>query len=352
MASGVSRWYLTAAGFLTSRLPFSVSQFFIVFAALSVPVFIAGFFISLKKRGKKTLWRLSDAAAVILAFLFIYNLSVGFAYHRKPLDLSAEYAALTDEYVEAAADYFISDFAGLARTLPRDSDGNVVSPYSHAQLNDKLAEEFKRIDNAYLSDFTPRAKEVSLSAAMTNLNIAGFFLGVFGEANVSTISPEYAKPFHAAHEMSHAKGVMREFEADLTASYLLLSSADPFLRYSGYMINYGYILSPTLYIVKEDAEGVHSVYSELYEKIPEAVEREFQNARDLYARYGLLDEFGRKMNDLYLKINGQEKGADSYDDPGESVEVPSDPTNPESPIETVYQYSETQKIIFSLYSLI
>jgi len=357
----LSRALVTAIGFLTSVFPFSVFELLFVLLILAIFAGIVWLIVSLVRRGRRRKnpdnkstaratekplvragLRLIDVVIAVLCFVIAYQACVGFAYHRAPLEIPAQVVDITDEFAFKATEYLIDDFITLANSLPRESDGRVKSPYTQAQLNAKIREEYKRLDTEgrYLNPYTVRYKKVLLSPVMAELNIAGFYFGPLGEANVSRIALPFETPFSAAHELAHSKGVMREDEAELTAMYLLLTSDDEFLRYSAYMNKVGAILNPVRNIDKE-------FHKELWGRIPQAVWKEFDLVEENYAKYKHFQDFGRMLNDFYLKLNGQDDGTASYNDYG--TLTPSTPANPSEPVKYVYSYSVTEKVLLSIY---
>lgn len=349
MTRTVSRFLLMIAGNITSIFPFSILEFLLIVGVLVLLTGIVLFFVRLKKLGKKSFLGILDLTIVILCFVILYQFCVGFAYYRAPLDLSAEVKEMNDSFAASAASYFADDFSILANTLERDEKGCVIIPYTHKELNEKLRTEFERLDNGYLNPYTPKYKNVGLSSVMAELGIAGVFFGPLGEANITGYAQDFEKPFYAAHEIAHAKGIMRESEADLVAAYLLLTSDDPYLRYSGYMFTYDYHLLNPIYWSNND------LYMEFYTQIPQVVWEERAISYEIYYKYdhlnNYLSEVGNKVNDLYLKLNGQKDGTASYNDYG-NTEItypePSEPGEPVGPPVYVHHYSLTEKILLSI----
>ena len=352
MAGTASRWFITAVGAPVSVLPFSLFEFILyalIAAGIVLLVKILAAFI--KRDWRRGLRLISEVMCGVFCILFVYSASAGFAYGRKDIDFmlpdftSDEAEAVIDD----AAAYYIDGLAALAAEMKRDGKGDSVSPYTFAQLNKKLKQEYRRLDgNPYFSRFTPRAKRPLASPLLAALDIGGFFFAPLGEANVGGITAAYDLPFTAAHEMAHAKGVMRESDANLTAYYILMTSQDPFLRYSGYMCGISYILDAVYYSSPERRD-------ELRERIPPSVITEYQNARDLYARYnGFLSDVSDRFNDIYLKLNGQKDGTDSYYDFGSVDIIPVEPSNPDDPPPPpirIPAYSQTQRVMAGIYLL-
>lgn len=348
VAGTASRGLITAVGAMTSVLPFSLFEFFfyaVIIGGVTVLVKIIKSFV--KRDWRRGLRLISETLCAVFCVLFIYSVTASFAYGRKEIDFMLPEFTMDETLAYDAAAYYTDGLAELANGMERDGKGNVISPYTFKELNAKLKEEYKRLDNnPYFSRFTPRAKKPLASPFLAALDIGGFFFAPIGEANVSGVAAAYDLPFTAAHEMAHAKGAMREFDANLTAYYILMTSDDPFLRYSGYMCGISYMLDAVYYSSPESRD-------ELRAQIPPAVFTEYKNAHELYARYNsFVTDISDWFNDMYLKFNGQKDGTDSYLDFGDVEIIPVEPTEPNEeppPPIRVPQYSQTQKVMAGIY---
>lgn len=111
-----------------------------------------------------------------------------------------------------------------------------------------------------------------------------------------------------AHEMTHAKGVSRENEANITAYVLCIRSRDVYLCYSGLMSAAAVTLNA---LPEED-------FKTLYDRLLPQIQQEYRNASEHYDKYeGIIDEISEFFNDLFLKANGVQDGTMSY---GRTVE--------------------------------
>jgi hypothetical protein len=117
-----------------------------------------------------------------------------------------------------------------------------------------------------------------------------------------------SKPFTAAHEIAHTKGVMRESDADLLALYLMLNSDDYFLRMSGYFYSIGSIFKLSEYT------GVDTDRQELLDLIDEKYFKYCDYAESYWDAHKSGKELGNWINNLYLLLSGVAEGTDSYRD--------------------------------------
>ena len=150
-------------------------------------------------------------------------------------------------------------------------------------------------------------------------------------------------PHTLGHEMAHGKGVMREYEADLVSSYVLLTSQDQYLRY-GALVQ---CVTPAINMVGL-YPNTNQITNELYAKLDSGIRTELSNYSKLWSQFDALDRLGNFFNDLYLKLNKQEDGVGSYTKPGEIVDT-GEKDNEGSPIVTVIRFYDMQNILIKLY---
>lgn len=347
MAANLSRGYISLLSRITSVFPFSLYETFIYLVIIGGIALVTTAIVFFCK--KKALRAVTYLLAILLIGLTVgdlYTFSAGFAYYRDEVDVPQ----YTEQYlmkqqrdeILAIASFMIDDFNALSDKMTRDEDGKTVSPYSNKQLSDKLKEEYKRLDSDYFSSFTPSAKVITSKKIMTNMHITGVFFAPFGEANVNPLTPAAEMPVTMAHEMAHAKGVMREDDANLVAYWLTLTSDDDYIRYSGYYECYYRIMSIVSYydgLMNENNSG------DIGGKMDKAIRTEMSLNNKFWSEYTLFDKITDTLNDLYLKLQGQNKGTDSYYEPvippGDIV-VPGD--DGEDKVEPVYFINHVQRV--------
>ena len=311
-ATTFSRAWIAVFGRVFGVLPFSAYELFLVAAIVLAVVFAVYLFVFLaKKKWNRLVSMLLIAGITVFTFLNVYTVSASFAYNREALpdEIYAEYSSdnLTFEEAIALADRVIDGANKAYLSTEHDSDGNIAYPYSDRQLSDLLAAEYAKINNPYFSKYTPRAKRIVNKTIMSEMHIVGVTFAPFGEVNVNGNENNLYLPHTLAHEMAHAKGVMREYQADIVASYVLISSDDDYLRYGALAQCLGSALS----IVSSYPDS-NEAYAELKSKINTGIYKEISNYHEFYAKFSHLDELGEWFNDLYLKLQKQEDGTGSY----------------------------------------
>lgn len=343
-----SRAWIFVFGNALGWIPISFYELFLIVVILGGIAFVVFEIIFLAKRK----WQALLTAALIVAlsvfsFLNIYTASASFAYGRDPLpsevyteysgkDFSLEDATnLADKIIEQVnADYAVTE---------HDSDGNIVYPYTMQEMSKLLAEEYTRLESDYFSPYTPRGKWIINKTIMSELHIVGVFFAPFGEANINGYETNLYLPHTLAHEMAHGKGVMREYEANLLASYICLTSNNPYLRYGALVKS----LSSALGIVSLYPNS-SEIYSELYSKVNKDIFAERSNYSAFYGQFDTLDRVGEFFNDLYLKLNKQENGTGSYFNPGE-IQDTGQKDDFGDVVYEISRFSDSQNLLIMLY---
>src|ERR1051326_7677048 len=146
------------------------------------------------------------------------------------------------EEMHGGADYRVDTAAfddTLINTLPTNRkvswqqlDKFIESAYQHESL----------LGNAALGGYGP-PKPVYSSQLMSQFGISGIYIPFTGEPNINAQLPDCELPFTIAHEKAHQRGYALEDEANFIAFLVCIKSADPFCRYSGYLMAASHLLS-------------------------------------------------------------------------------------------------------------
>jgi hypothetical protein len=219
-------------------------------------------------------------------------------------------------------------------------NGNVKNPYTMNELSLIIAEAFLLLESNYFTAFTPHAKPMLSAFLFREFHITGVHFGPTTEAMVNQLIPPAHLPFTIAHEIAHAKGVMREDDANLVALYVCLTSTNVFLRYSALFHSFYALLNLSRFI------GDDQAYGRYYQSLSPAIKEDYHQTRQFWLQYNLLNDFARMVNDLYLRIFGNPEGVDSYTDEGTIGETIDDNDNV---IEYIIEYSPYQKLFFYNY---
>lgn len=313
--------FTNSLGRLSSALPFSLFEVLVAVAVVAALALVIKAIVMLaKRRFSAGLCSFTTLVATVLCVVSIYMLDTSFAYNReKPPLAICENGDLTKEEQLAAADNFMRDFMDVSYSLERDADGFPVCDYSASELSELIAAEYAKLDDDYYCDFVPKAKGMASSALMSELYLIGITFTPIGEANVNEQAPVCDRIFTTAHEMAHSIGIMREEDANLVATYVLINSDNDLLRYAAMLEYSGRIL--------DLVEVLDPVRYEQYRTDISAspVPDEYSGENKFWTSKGAFNKISEFINDIYLKFNGQDLGTGSYNDGNFWEVTPSDP---------------------------
>lgn len=349
-ARNFSRGWITVWGTLTGWIPFSLYELFLIVAIVLAVVAVIVVIVRLcQGKWRNALSLVLTVCIAVTSFLTVYNVTAGFTYQRASLPSQVYTAQDPNKFDRDSAitmaQLVVNELNKAYEQTPHDENGNVILP-SIEQIHNDIAEEYKRIDGAkcdgYFSPYNPSVKTIVNKWAMSQMHIVGVFFAPFGEANVNPNENNYNLPHSMAHEMAHGKGVMRENEANLVASYLLLTSDKAYLRYSALMkVYFSAISLVSMYPNTNDAVALlrSSVRSEIY--------AEMSNYNKFWSQFSLIGDIGNWFNDIYLKLHKQ-NGTDSYVKPPISEDT-GEKDDDGNPIVTIVSFSDTQSLLVMLY---
>lgn len=313
--------FTNSLGRLSSALPFSLFELLVAIAVVvALFLIIKAIVLMAKRKFSAGLCSFTTLVATVLCVVSVYMLDTSFAYNREkpPLDIYQN-GDLTEEQQLDAIDAFMADFMDIAYSLERDENGSPVCDLSVSDLSRLIAEEYAKLDDDYFCDYIPVAKGMTASALMSELSLIGITFTPIGEANVNAQAPVCDRIFTTAHEMAHAMGIMREEDANLVATYVLINSDNDLLRYAAMTEYYGRLLSVAELLDPES----YAAYEEMVKESPVAEERAYEF--EFWMSAGSFYRITEFFNNIYLKFNGQDLGTGSYNDGNFWEVTPSDP---------------------------
>jgi hypothetical protein len=336
----VNRTYQTWLGPLIDSIPFSLMElFFLILIIWGIRQLILMISHTLKRQWMILIERALSVFILLLATLNVYISTAGLAYNRLPLPIPQYNQTVESSDFLMIIESFQEDFNELAQALDFTEDGSVINPYSLGELNQLLIGEFNNMDDPYFSRWTPRVKPMLSSFLFTEFHITGVHFAPSTEAMINVLIPHSHLPFTMAHEIAHAKGVMKEEDANLVAMYITLNSDIPFIRYSGYYNTFYALMNLSLYV------GDAQAYGRIYQNFHANIKRDFSYGYQFCKNYNLLNEFAQRVNDTYLKLFGQKDGTDSYVDEPDIGEI----IDGDEIIYFIQQFSPYQKLYFYIY---
>ena len=295
---------------LTGWIPFSLAETLLLFLPVIV-VSLVVYAVRFRCDSWRTVFVYIGEICAIVAFLVsLFIWSFGMAYQGTGLEdkLDLDRRDVSVEELEETALILVEQVNALADEIDfRKSDFSVM-PYSLSELNDKLLEAYRKVDDEipYLQTLNSRLKPVINSELMSHAHITGVYTYFTGEANLNMVFPDYTLPYTAAHELAHQRGIAREDEANFIAFLVCIASDDPYIQYSGYLNMFEYVVSA---LNSVDTAKNQAVFGELDRR---AYFEEVSYA-EFYAKYrhSKVSTVSNAVNDTYLKLQGT-PGAKSY----------------------------------------
>ncbi len=309
-----AQWYSThiyplwvgSVGRLMGYCPVSVSEMLLYLLLLGAVVWTAGR-ISGKIAGRGLYHGFLNLFLLAAVLCFLYVVNCGINYHRESFSDSS--GIQTGEYsakeLEAVCIWLTEELTDYNGKIERNEDGgmrlDLPAEENAVKAMERLAQEYPE-----LNGYFPRPKELVNSCILSVQNLTGVYSPFTIEANFNGDVQDYVIPFTACHELSHLRGFMQEQEANFIAFLACVTSGQEAFAYSGYLS--GWIQCMNV-LYKADYDTWMEVRSQL---APE-IEADLKLNREFWAKYdGAIAEVSNKVNDTYLKANGQKDGVKSY----------------------------------------
>ncbi len=297
----------------TGWFPFSLAECLIML----MPVFLVVFIIIVIKTYKKTVYDMLRLLFIMLAVLswFFISFVFGFAsgYRGSSLDSSSkldiEKNKVSSAELKETALILLGELDSLADDVTFSESGSSVMKISFSEMNNSLNRSYADASQRYsfLPSFSSTVKQIVLSEPMTYTHIAGVYSYFTGESNVNVNFPDYDTPYTTAHEMAHQRGIAPEDEANFMAFLICIASDEPYIRYSGYMNLFEYVIN-ALYKADRD------MYNDVIAATDKRLIGEMRAYNEFFKKYekSVAAKVSSSVNDTYLKSQGQKNGEKSY----------------------------------------
>ncbi len=298
--------------FLSGVLPFSLAEMLLLLLPLLLVVLIVFGYRHFCGSNRELLVYVGIlfSAICVIGILFVFNFAAG--YYGRPLNekLELDRKQCSAEELYQTAEILSDELKGLSDEIVFLEDGSSLMPYSYAEMNERLMLAYDNFCARYEGvafHFDSRVKPVMLSEPMSYTHITGVYSFFTGEANINVNFPDYTVPFTAAHELAHQRGIAREDEANFVAFLVCMESDDPYIRYSGYLNLYEYVLSAL-----RTADG--ELYKKSYYALPLDVRLEEQAYAAFFEKYSesVAADISESVNNSYLQSQGAAEGTKSY----------------------------------------
>lgn len=294
--------------FITSPFPTSAAEFLVPFLLLILIINVVVLIIKIKKGGftNQLINLLAYASALYVLFMVFW----GFNYNRLSFDkisgLKIEKSSKQELYGLCES---LIDRANVLRTeVDKNSQGVMTLPGGYKDVFKRAYKGYDSASKLYpeLGGKYGPPKRILLSEKMSYTGITGIYMPYTGEANVNINMTDYMLPCTAAHEMAHQRGFAREDEANYIAYVTCTMHPDADFQYSGVMLG-------VIYSMNALADTDMEMYKQLVKKYSPGVRRDLVNDNEFWKKYkGKVEETANKVNNTYLKSNGQQDGVQSY----------------------------------------
>lgn len=334
---GFAEWYavhiyqkLTAVtGRVTGLAPFSVVEIGLYVLLILLPVTGIGAVVKSVRFGQGGENALCWASGLFLtasALLFLYAANCGVNYQRESFSEKTGLAAkqYTAEDLKQVCLWLTEEVNALAGQVERGGSGEMILAAPAEEKNDAAAAEYEEMPLQVLGDtavqamtdlaeeypdmkgYYPHPKPVCVSEILSYQNLSGVYSPFTIEANYNADMVDYNIPFTLCHELSHLRGFMQEEEANFIAFLACTGSDNRDFEYSGYLTGWVYCMNA---LRRADGEE----WQQVREWLDEAAEADLRENSRFWEYYdGAVAEVSDKVNDTYLKANGQSEGVQSY----------------------------------------
>lgn len=297
--------------YITGVFPFSVAESVLMLLPL-ILIFVIIKIIKVARLSLREMYKMTVSLfSILMIFLSSFTLMFASGYRGNTLDkklsLSRQNVSATELYQTSA--YLHEKMVELVPELTFYANKSSVMPYSVYEMNSLLQEAFKKTAKEYnfIPTFTSTVKPIILSEPMTYTHISGVYTFFTGESNINTNFPDYTLPYTAAHELAHQRGVAREDEANFVAFLVCINSDDPYIKYSGYMGVYEYVISA---LYKADKK----LYNQALNECSDFFYGEMVAYNEFFDKYekNVVATVSGAVNNGFLQSQGQSSGSKSY----------------------------------------
>lgn len=318
----IAEWYsetiypfwVNSIGKFFGLFPFSAAEIGFYVFMISCLFFTCRFFGRILRR-KQRPHEISNAVLHILMtasiLFFIFTLMCGLNYQR--MSFSEKYSLKTGTYsAKQLADVcrtLTNDVNYFGTLVQRDEEGCAVWESGSGEEQEEAVRSMQKLGQTYpaLQGYYPKPKGLLFSEFLSVQNLTGMYLPFTVEANYNKDMTAYNIPFTMCHELSHLRGFMQEEEANFIAYLACMESERPEFGYSGSLLGWIYCMN-----VLEEADP--DLYKEVRAALLPQVEQDLEANSRFWEHYeGKVSEMSNKVNDTYLKANGQKDGVESYD---------------------------------------
>lgn len=317
-ASGLGEWYSThiyplivgSVGRLFGVLPFSASEigiYLLIVTVIATGIYTLVKILAKKSRPLSALYYLSGLflTAAVLMTLYVFNCGINYRRISFSQISGIETGPYTFDELKEVCVWLTDEVNRRAFDVERNADGIMVL---EAPEGKAAVAAMNRLGEIYpaLAGYYPQPKGLIVSEILSYQKLSGIYSPFTVEANYNQDMTDYNIPFTACHELSHLRGFMQEEEANFIAFLACNVSERTDFQYSGYLLGWIYATN-ALYAADKDA------WNEVCDSLEPQVYVDLTANNTFWKSYeGTVSKVSSKVNDTYLKANGQKDGVFSY----------------------------------------
>lgn len=249
---------------------------------------------------------LTYLSILYVLFMFLWGFNYDRLSFNKIADLKIERS--TEDQLKGLCTQLIDRANTIRKKVNITPKGIMVENGGYKDVFDRSEKGYEKTSLIFpqLGGTYSKPKPILLSEAMCYTGITGMYMPYTGEANVNVRVKDFMLPSTAAHEMAHQRGFAREDEANYIAYITCLSNPDADFQYSGVML-------ALISSMNELADKDMGAYKTLQKYYSIGVKNDIDSNNDFWRKYsGKIESISTKVNNSYLKSNGQIDGTQSY----------------------------------------
>lgn len=298
-------------GWLTNFLPFSLTEWVVILAAVTALFFLIWGIVRVARRPGKALRLYKGVTGFLAAGLLVldgYQWLWGLNYYGDSFSdlsgLSVRPVAADDLYETAL--YYAEMANALSDRVARDGDGLFAEPLDEIFAASDTVYSGLTADYPFLDTPVRRPKRMLFSEVMSMTGFTGVYFPFTSETNLNVNAPACLLPSTIAHELAHQKNVAAEQEANFLAVKASTTCGNDVYGYSGALLGYIH-LGNALY------EADYAKWEEVYQTLNDAVRADLAGNNAYWASY---EEKGtgaaEAVYEVFLQAQGQPLGMKSY----------------------------------------
>jgi hypothetical protein len=307
-SNSLNRWTRQIQNFFVSPFPFSIAEILYFSLIIVLLIFIVVLCVKIKRGGvlKQFINILTYLSTLYVLFMFLW----GFNYNRLSFDRIAglKIERSTEDQLKGLCQQLIDKANNIRTKVSISPKGIMVEKLGYKDVFNRATKGYEKAVLSFpeLGGNYSKPKPILLSEPMSYTGITGMYMPFTGEANVNINIEDFMIPCTAAHEMAHQRGFAREDEANYISYITCSLNPDADFQYSGVMLA---LINSMNALANTDIEA----YSVLHQQYSEGVKKDLEAEDNFWKKYsGKIEKISSKVNNSYLKSNGQSDGTESY----------------------------------------